>query len=80
MFQCTACQATEFQLMLQPGHKGTVEVRCNEFNEILVQVNSREFIADLLFMNQFAVCRQCGGIRTWQYHFPTSVPEQRMVI
>lgn len=56
--------------MLQPEQRGKVEVRCNEFNEIMVVVNNREFVADLLFMNQFAVCKCCGGIRTWQYHFP----------
>jgi hypothetical protein len=70
MFRCTACQSNEFQLMLQPGHQGKVEVRCNEFNEILLLVNNREFIADLLFMNQFALCKACGGIRIWEYHFP----------
>jgi hypothetical protein len=70
MFQCTACQSSEFQLMLQPGQQGKVEARTNEHQELVLIVNQKEFIADLLFMNQFALCKACGGMKTWQYFFP----------
>ena len=49
MFRCTDCQSTEFQLMLQPGQQGKVEVRTNEHQELVLTVNKKEFIADLLF-------------------------------
>lgn len=70
MFKCKECDSTDFQLVVQPGFKGNVQVRCNEFNEVVVSAGSQEFIADLMFMNQFAVCKGCGGIRTWEYFFP----------
>jgi hypothetical protein len=70
MFRCTSCQSTEFQLMLQPGQQGRVDVRTNEHQELVLTVNKREFIADLLFMNQFALCKCCGAVKKWEYFFP----------
>jgi len=56
--------------MLQPGQQGKVEARTNEHQELVLTVNKKEFIADLLFMNQFALCKCCGGIKKWEYFFP----------
>ncbi len=75
MFKCKQCQGTEFQLVLQANVQGQVTVSANPFNEVVVTVGEREFIADLMFMNQFAVCKECGGIKCWAYFFrePLSV-------
>ncbi len=70
MFKCKQCNTTEFQLVVQPGFTGTVEVSSNEFNEVVVTANGKEFIADLLFMNHFAVCKGCDAIKSWDYFFP----------
>ncbi|HEY9744671.1 MAG TPA: hypothetical protein V6C99_00480 [Oculatellaceae cyanobacterium] len=78
MFQCKNCRSNEFQLMLQPNYQGTVEVGCNEFDEVVITVNQQTFIADLMFMNQFAVCQDCGAIKSWDYFFPE--PEARKAI
>jgi hypothetical protein len=69
MFKCKKCQATEFQLVVQKNVQGEVDVDANEFNEVVVKVGSQEFVADLMFMNQFAVCKGCGGIKSWDYFF-----------
>ncbi len=70
MFKCKTCDSTEFQLVVQPQYQGSVQVGCNEFNEVVVTVNNQEFVADLMFMNQFAVCQNCGAIKCWEYFFP----------
>lgn len=54
--------------MLAPGFAGSVTVDTNAHEEVVVHVNDREFIADLMFMNQFAVC-VCGEIKQWEYCF-----------
>jgi hypothetical protein len=69
MFKCKECNSTEFQLVVQPDYQGTLEVSCNEFNEVVVKTHNQEFIADLMFMNQFAVCSSCGSIKNWEYFF-----------
>lgn len=56
--------------MLQASFAGEVEISNNENQEVLIQVNGKEFIADLMFMNQFAVCASCDSIQCWEYHFP----------
>lgn len=70
MFKCKECDSSEFQLVVQPECEALVNIQCNEFGEVIVAVNGQEFIADLMFMNQFAVCRDCGGIKNWEYFFP----------
>jgi hypothetical protein len=70
MFQCKKCQTTEFRLVIHPDYQGTVEVGCNEFDEVVVTANQQTFVADLMFMNQFAVCQQCDAIKNWEYYFP----------
>ena len=70
MFKCKECSSTEFQLVVHQGFNGQVEIKANEFDEVVIVVNNQEFIADLMFMNQFAVCDGCGGIKQWEYFFP----------
>lgn len=70
MFKCKECSSTEFQLVVQPEYEGLVEISENEHREVVVRAGSQEFIADLMFMNQFAVCRNCGSIKSWEYFFP----------
>jgi len=69
MFKCKECGSTEFNLVVQPDFTGQVEVDHNEFNEVVITANEQIFIADLMFMNQFAVCRQCEAIKSWEYFF-----------
>lgn len=73
MFKCKECSSTEFQLVVHPDYEGMVQVNCNEHNEVVVTTNNQEFIADLMFMNQFAVCRDCGAIKSWEYFFHNPV-------
>jgi hypothetical protein len=62
MFKCRECQSTEFKLMLQPSFAGNIDISNNEHHEVVIKVNGKEFIADLMFMNQFAVCADCEAI------------------
>jgi len=70
VFRCQACQSDQFQLMVQPQQQASVTVEVNEVDEVVITVNGKPFIADLMFMNQFAVCKGCGSIRQWDYYFP----------
>ncbi len=73
MFKCKACGSDEFTLMVQPGYAGTVEFSTSEHGDVVVHAGGREFTADLMFMNQFAVCAQCNAIKKWAYFFPEQV-------
>lgn len=70
MFKCKDCDSTEFNLVMQPNYKGDIVVQTNEHQEVEVLVNGQVFTADLKFVNQFAVCKTCSGIRCWEYYFP----------
>lgn len=70
MFECKHCRSTEFQLVISPDFQGSVDIGCNEFDEVVVTVEQQAFVADLMFMNQFAVCKECGAIKNWDYFFP----------
>lgn len=70
MFKCQECGSTEFKLMLQASFQGKIEVFNNENKEVVVRVDNKEFIADLMFMNQFAICSSCENIKCWEYYFP----------
>lgn len=59
--------------MVQPGFTGEVSFTTNEHGDVIVHAGDREFVADLMFMNQFAVCSQCNAIKKWVYHFPEQV-------
>ena len=74
MFKCKGCGHTDFNLVLQPGFAGTIEIESNDLDEVVVCVHqnnsTQKFVADMLFMNQFAVCKHCTGIKKWEYFFP----------
>lgn len=70
MFQCQKCGSTQFNLAVQPGFKGDISVTTNADDDVVIVVNGKEFVADLMFMNQFAVCLQCDAIKSWAYFFP----------
>ncbi len=70
MFKCQECGSTQFKLMLQPSFQGAVDIYTNDNKDVIVKVNDKEFVADLMFMNQFAVCSGCEAIKSWQYHYP----------
>lgn len=70
MFKCRECHSTEFQLVIHPDFDGLVEIHTNEHHEVVIKINNQEFIADLMFMNQFGVCQGCGAIKNWEYFFP----------
>lgn len=69
MFKCQGCGSTDFRLTVEEGCKASVEIEHNAFNEVLIKINNDEFIADLPFMNQFAVCQSCNNIKCWDYFF-----------
>lgn len=69
MFKCRVCGSTDFNLAVRPGYAGKLEVTHNEEADVIIVTDQREFIADLMFMNQFAVCI-CGEIKTWEYFYP----------
>ncbi len=71
MFRCKKCAATEFKLMLQPAFEGKVDIAHNENQEVVIRVEGKEFLADLMFMNQFAICKECDAINQWEYYFPS---------
>jgi hypothetical protein len=68
VFKCKSCGSTEFNLALSPNFQGNVEIAQNEHEEVVITAGAHEFVADLMFMNQFAVCT-CGEIRQWDYFF-----------
>jgi len=67
MFRCKNCGSTEFKLLLQPSFEGNVDVSVNAKNEVVITVNERSFVADLMFMNQFSICKSCDAIGLWAY-------------
>lgn len=72
MFKCKACDAIDnFSLMLSADYQGPGKFSQtkNEHGEILINVDGFEFIPDLAFMNNFAVCGFCGEINNFVYHF-----------
>ena len=70
MFVCKRCGSKEFRLEVQAQFRDQMEISINEHDETVVRVGTREIVADLLFMNQFAICGACGGIKQWEYDFP----------
>ncbi|MCA9798854.1 MAG: hypothetical protein KC476_03795 [Cyanobacteria bacterium HKST-UBA06] len=73
MFRCNACGSTEFSLMPQPHLKADIRIEVTEDEDVMIHVEGhRSFLADLYFMNQFAVCSTCNEIGQWAYHYPKS--------
>lgn len=70
MFICKNCKSVDkFELMFSPEYKGSKKFthKYNSKNEIEITVDGYTFVPDLMFMNQFAVCRYCGQIYMWEY-------------
>jgi hypothetical protein len=53
--------------MLQPSFQGNVDVSLNAKQEVVITINEKSFIADLMFMNQYSVCKSCEAIGIWAY-------------
>ncbi|MEB3245192.1 MAG: hypothetical protein VKJ06_04305 [Vampirovibrionales bacterium] len=58
-------------LALQPDFKGEVTGKLTPNGDFVMRVTFKDgseqsFIADLLFMNQFAVCSHCNCLGQWQ--------------
>lgn len=70
MFICKNCKSIDkFELMFSPDYTGSREFsRCyNSRNELEISVDGYNFIPDLRFMNEHAVCKYCGQIYIWDY-------------
>ncbi len=70
MFVCKNCKSTDkFELMFSPEYHGSKKFShtYNPNNEIEITVDGYTFVPDLMFMNQFAVCKYCGQIYMWDY-------------
>ncbi len=70
MFKCRSCGAVEFTLVLQSSFQGDVQIYTQDSGDVIIKVNDKEFIADLMFMNQFALCKGCDAIHCWEYYYP----------
>ena len=71
MFKCKNCNSIDkFELMFSPDYKGKkrFSYSYNENNEIEMLVDGYTFVPDLMFMNQFAVCRYCVVHRSVTTH------------
>lgn len=70
MFKCKKCRSSDkFELMFSPEYRGSKTFQCEytKNNDIKITVDGYTFIPDLTFMNQYAVCKYCGGINCWDY-------------
>ena len=70
MFICKNCKSVDkFELMFSPEYQGskTFKHKYNSKNEIEITVDGYTFVPDLVFMNQFAVCKYCGQSYMWDY-------------
>lgn len=73
MFKCKKCNSIDnFGLVFNPNYKGKGEftTNVNEHDELVFNIDGYEFIPDLGFMNNHAVCKYCGEIKCWEYYFP----------
>ncbi|MDD3149481.1 MAG: hypothetical protein PHV68_01485 [Candidatus Gastranaerophilales bacterium] len=73
MFKCKNCKSVDkFELMLSPDYqgKGNFSQKINDRDEIIMNVDGYEFVPDLDFMNNHAVCRYCGSIGKWECFYP----------
>jgi hypothetical protein len=71
MFKCSQCSSTEFQLVLQQGQSVPVSMSIAPNNDVMLTIAGKSYIADLPFMNRYAVCRQCESVRKWTYYYPS---------
>jgi hypothetical protein len=72
MFKCGQCGSSEFQLVLQQGRTQEVpiDLQITPDQDMRIVVGGQSYLADLPFMNRYAVCRHCESIRKWRYHYP----------
>lgn len=56
--------------MVNPKYQGAIDITVNEYGDVEITVNGKTFTADLMFMNQFALCKGCGEKRQWEYSYP----------
>ena len=72
MFICKCCKSKDkFELMFSPDYQGDkhFEQCYNDKNEIEITVDGYTFVPDLQFMNEHAVCKDCGQIYMWDYDY-----------
>jgi len=75
VFQCQACQCTEFELQVQTSVSTPVHIETNEHDDVVINVGNQRFVADLAFINRFGSCAQCGAKKQWTYYYP-NVPHE----
>jgi hypothetical protein len=74
MFQCRCCGHSTFTVETVPGLPHTVEILPGggQAGETLIRVGTYEFVADLMFLNEFATCAQCEATGEWTYQLTSS--------
>lgn len=73
MFQCQQCQSTKFKLQLHTGVDTQVTITTNEHDDVVINAGNQSFVADLSFMNRFALCADCESKKQWAYYYPDTV-------
>lgn len=70
MFKCKNCKSVDkYELIFSPNYKGKKDFsqKTDKNGELIFTVDGYTFKPDLAFMNNFAVCRYCGTIYSWDY-------------
>ena len=70
MYRCSNCKNTDkFELMFSDDYKGNRKFlqKYNNRQQIEITIDGNTFVPTLDFMNQYAVCKYCGQIYTWEY-------------
>ncbi|MGN0019073.1 MAG: hypothetical protein ACI37S_08545 [Candidatus Gastranaerophilaceae bacterium] len=70
MYRCSNCKNTDkFELMFSDDYKGNRKFlqKYNNRQQIEITIDGHTFVPTLDFMNQYAVCKYCGQIYTWEY-------------
>ena len=70
MFICKNCKSVDkFELMFSPDYQGEKRFsqEYNQNGDIEITVDGYKFVPDLQFMNEHAVCKNCGQIYRWDY-------------
>ena len=70
MYRCSNCKNTDkFELMFSDDYKGNRKFlqKYNNKQQIEITIDGHTFVPTLDFMNQYAVCKYCGQIYTWEY-------------
>ncbi len=70
MFRCKNCKNIDkFELMFAEDYQGNrnFQQKYNKRHQIEITIDGYSFVPDLEFMNEYAVCKYCGQIYTWEY-------------